>query len=84
MLTKLATAVSGMTLRIKGDPDSEPSESDLNNTKPEEADGANVSQIRVASKGAAALAPEEDKQTTEKASNETEVKSVKLKEAGNL
>jgi len=84
VLTKLATAVSGMTLRIKGDPDSEPSESDLNNTKPEEADGANVSQIRVASKGAAALAPEEDKQTTEKASNETEVKSVKLKEAGNL
>ena len=84
VLTKLATAVNGMSLRLKEDTDLDPSKTKVNNNKPEEADGSNSSQSRVASKGATELPPEDDMSADEQASDDLEEKAAKLREAGNL
>lgn len=62
VLTKLATAVNGMTLRLKGDPDTSSEDSASANPKPEEADGSQTDETRMAAKGS----PDLDEKASDK------------------
>ena len=84
ILTKLATAINGMSLRLKGDINQAPSETDVNKVKPEEADGIETSQSLLASKGTTRLPEEEDESSEKQSSDELEVKAVKVPESGDL
>ncbi len=88
VLTKLATAVSGMTLRLPGDPVTPLNDNELN--KPEEADGSASNKTRVAAKGTPVLENgeseenEENGEKSDKSLDKAKDKEASVKERGSL
>jgi len=72
VLTKLATAVRGMRLRLKGDPETSPMDSSGVEIKPEEADGSAGNETKMAAKGA----PNLDEKNTDKKNDEEPEKDL--------
>lgn len=81
VLTKLATAVNGMTLRLPGDPVS-PSIDD-GNKKPEEANGTVDNKARVAAKGSPTMEQESEDESKQEAKKD-ESGELSVQERGSL
>ncbi len=81
VMTKLTTAVNGMSLRLKEDGEQA---LNVNNVTAEKVDDKATNQFQVGSKGATERPTKEGESPDEQSSDELEVKAVKVQEAGNL
>jgi len=83
VLTKLTTAVNGMSLRLKGDPETSLEDIPDGTVKPLEADGSQESETRMAAKGT----PDLNKENSEEIDNTLEKpkdEAPSVKEGGKL
>lgn len=81
VLTKLATAVNGMKLRLPGDPVTPLVDDGLK--KPEEADGSESDKSRVAAKGSPVMQRESEEQPEQETKKDSD-RELSVKEGGSL
>jgi len=84
VLTKLATAVNGMTLRLKGDPEISPMIDSTDESKPEEADGSQNNGTMVAGKTTPAFNEENNKKQNDEDLKKPKNETPSVQEGGAL